>query len=818
MKYLVIGGVAGGATTAARLRRMDENANIILFERGKYVSYANCGLPYYIGGTISERDKLFVQTVEGFTARFNIDIRTEQEVTAIHPKEKTVEVKNIRTGQTYTESYDKLVLSPGAEPLRPGIEGIDSKKIFTLRNVPDTDTIKKYIDLNKPRHAVVVGGGFIGLEMAENLHDLGVHIAVVEMANQVMAPLDYSMAAIVHQQLIEKQVDLRLEDGVSRFEETAEGIVVHLRSGKQISTDLVILSIGVRPETKLAKEAGLSIGTLGGIAVNEYMQTSDPAIYALGDAVEVLNPVTGKPALIPLAGPANKQGRIVADNIVFGNRETYRGTIGTSIAKVFDLTVAAAGANAKLLKREGIPYQSSYTHSASHAGYYPGAVPMSIKILFSPDNGQLLGAQVVGFDGVDKRIEMLEQVIQSKGTVYDLTELEQAYAPPYSSAKDPVNMAGYVAENILTKKVEVIDWRKISQLGSDTILVDVRTADEYSLGAIPGAINIPVDELRNRLSELPKDKPIVVTCAVGLRGYLAYRILVQHGYKDVKNLSGGYKTWSIATAKPVLKQTESNQQTTKPKEPSAITAARPALQKTVQIDACGLQCPGPVMQLKKHYAEINTGDRLLITATDQGFGKDVGAWCNMTGAQLVSVENKSGIIHATIEKAESKSSCKMVNGSDNKTLIVFSDDLDKALASFVIANGAASTGKKVTMFFTFWGLNVIKKRQKPAVSKDLFGKMFGWMLPSHSGKLKLSKMNMGGAGSWMMRLIMKKKHIDSLESLIAQAAENGVEMIACTMSMDVMGVKEEELMDNVTLGGVATYLERAEDANVNLFI
>lgn len=818
MKYLIVGGVAGGATVAARLRRIDENAEIILFERGKYVSYANCGLPYYIGGTITERDKLFVQTAQGFTARFNIDIRTEQEVTAIHPKEKTVEIRELNTARTYIENYDKLILSPGAEPLRPGIEGINSDKIFTLRNVPDTDTIKKYVSRNNPRHAVVVGGGFIGLEMAENLHHLGIRVAVVEMANQVMAPLDYSMAAIVHQQLIEKQVDLRLEDGVSRFEETPEGIIVHLRSGKQITTDLVLLSIGVRPETRLAKEAGLSLGSLGGIAVNDYMQTSDPDIYALGDAVEVLNPVTGKPALIPLAGPANKQGRIVADNIVFGNRETYKGTIGTSIAKVFDLTVAAAGANAKLLKREGIPYQSSYTHSASHAGYYPGAVPMSIKILFSPDNGQLLGAQVVGFDGVDKRIEMLEQVIQRKGTVYDLTELEQAYAPPYSSAKDPVNMAGYVAENILTKKVEVIDWRKISQLSSDTILVDVRTADEYSLGSIPGAINIPVDELRNRLSELPKDKPIVVTCAVGLRGYLAYRILVQHGYKDVKNLSGGYKTWSIATAKPVLKQTESNQQTTKPEEPSAVTASRPASQKTVQIDACGLQCPGPVMQLKKHYAEINTGDRLLITATDQGFGKDVGAWCNMTGAQLVSVENKSGIIHATIEKAEPKSSCKMVNGADNKTLIVFSDDLDKALASFVIANGAASIGKKVTMFFTFWGLNVIKKRQKPAVSKDIFGKMFGWMLPAHSGKLKLSKMNMGGAGSWMMRLIMKKKHIDSLESLIAQAAENGVEMIACTMSMDVMGVKEEELMDNVTLGGVATYLERAEDANVNLFI
>ena len=406
MKYLVIGGVAGGATAAARLRRMDENADIILFERGKYVSYANCGLPYYIGGVIAERDKLFVQTAEGFTARFNIDIRTEQEVTVIHPKEKNVEVKNLRTGQSYTESYDKLVLSPGAEPLRPGIEGIDSKKIFTLRNVPDTDTIKKYIDREHPRHAVVVGGGFIGLEMAENLHDQGLDIAVVEMANQVMAPLDYSMAAIVHQQLIEKKVDLRLEDGVLRFEETDGGIIVHLKSGKQIPTDLVILSIGVRPETKLAKEAGLAIGALGGIAVNDYMQTSDPDIYALGDAVEVLNPVTGKPALIPLAGPANKQGRIVADNIVFGNRETYKGTIGTSIAKVFDITVAAAGANAKLLKREGIPYQSSYTHSASHAGYYPGAVPMSIKIVFSPDNGQLYGAQIVGFDGVDKRIEM----------------------------------------------------------------------------------------------------------------------------------------------------------------------------------------------------------------------------------------------------------------------------------------------------------------------------------------------------------------------------------------------------------------------------
>ena len=812
MNYLIIGGVAGGATVAARLRRMDEKANIVLFERGKYVSYANCGLPYYIGDTINNREKLFVQTVKGFTDRFRIDIRTEQEVTAIRPDKKEVEVKNLSTGEIYTETYDKLVLSPGAEPLRPGIEGIGSKKIFTLRNVPDTDTIKNYINIEKPKRAIVVGGGFIGLEMAENLHDLGIQVDVVEMANQVMAPLDFSMAAIVHQQLTDKGVGLHLEDGVSRFEEKDGGVTVHLRSGKQIATDMVLLSIGVRPETKLAKEAGLAIGERGGIAVNDYMQTSDADIYALGDATEVKNLVTGQPSLIPLAGPANKQGRIVADNIIFGNKKKYAGSIGTSIAKVFDLTVAATGANAKLLQRNNIPYTSSYTHGASNAGYYPGAVPMSIKILFDPENGKLLGAQIVGFNGVDKRIEMLEQVIQRGGTVYDLTELEHAYAPPYSSAKDPVNMAGFVAENILKGKSKIIQWRELAELPADTIRIDVRTRDEHKLGSIPGFINIPVDELREHLDELPKDKLIVVSCAVGLRGYLAYRILVQNGFKNVRNLSGGYKTWSVATA-PVKEVAPCN-----PGSSEGANCECSAI-PTLKVDACGLMCPGPVMQLKKNYETLKTGEQLQITATDQAFGKDVASWCKVTGAELVALENKNGVVAATIRKQEKTAPHASVqNNADNKTLIVFSDDLDKALASFVIANGAASTGKKVTMFFTFWGLNVIKKQQKPAVSKDIFGKMFGWMLPAHSGKLKLSKMNMGGAGSWMMRLIKKQKRIDSLESLIQQAVDNGVEMIACTMSMDVMGVQKEELMDNVTLGGVASYLERAEEANVNLFI
>ena len=629
-----------------------------------------------------------------------------------------------------------------------------------------------------------------------------------------MAPLDFSMAAIVHRQLTDKGVGLHLEDGVSRFEEKDGGVTVHLRSGKQIATDMVLLSIGVRPETKLAKDAGLAIGERGGIAVNDYMQTSDADIYALGDAVEVRHLVTGQPALIPLAGPANKQGRIVADNIVFGNKKKYPGSIGTSIAKVFDLTVAAAGANAKLLQQNNIPYISSYTHGASHAGYYPGAVPLSIKILFAPENGKLLGAQIVGFNGVDKRIEMLAQVIQRGGTVHDLAELEHAYAPPYSSAKDPVNMAGFVAENILNKKSRIIQWRELAELPADTIRIDVRTHDEYKLGTIPGFINIPVDELREHLDELPKEKPIVVTCAVGLRGYLAYRILVQNGFKHVRNLSGGYKTWSVATAP--IKEIVSH----KPEIPESTSYGNSDSQiNLLKVDACGLMCPGPVMQLKKNYKALKIGEQLQITATDQAFGKDVTSWCKMTGAELVALENKNGVVAATIRKQEKTASCEISrNNADNKTLIVFSDDLDKALASFVIANGAASTGKKVTMFFTFWGLNVIKKQHKPTVTKDIFGKMFGWMLPTHSGKLKLSKMNMGGAGSWMMRLIMKRKRIDSLESLIQQAIDNGVEMIACTMSMDVMGVQKEELMDNVTLGGVASYLERAEEANVNLFI
>ena len=549
MKILIVGGVAGGASVAARLRRMDEQAEIILFERGEYISYANCGLPYYIGGTIADRDNLFVQTVDGFSKRFKIDIRVLQEVICINRENKSITIQNLITNKEYTESYDKLILSTGSEPVKPPIKGIDSRKIFTLRNVPDTDKIKNFLITHKPQKAVVIGGGFIGLEMVENLHNAGLEVQLVEKADQVMAPIDFSMAAIVHQQLRQKGVELYLKEGVTSFLEEENGIRIRLESGRELISDMVIFSIGVRPDIKIVKDAGLELGTTGGIKVNSYMQTSDNNIYALGDAVEILNPVINKQMLIPLAGPANKQARIVADNILEDNKYIYPGTIGTSIAKVFDLTVAATGLSSKVLNRECIEHISSFTHGSSHAGYYPGASQLSVKVNFSPLNGKLLGAQVVGKEGADKRIELFSEVIKKGGTIYDLMDIEHAYAPPYSSAKDPVNMAGFVADNILKGKMKVAQWRDIGKINlAKTTLLDVRTSEECSEGYIKGAMNIPLDELRSRIKEIPKEKDVLIYCAVGLRGYIASRILAQYGFSNVLNLSGGYTTYATAIA------------------------------------------------------------------------------------------------------------------------------------------------------------------------------------------------------------------------------------------------------------------------------
>ncbi|WP_278817015.1 FAD-dependent oxidoreductase [Leyella stercorea] len=826
MKYIIVGGVAGGATAAARIRRLTEDAEIVLFEKGEHISYANCGLPYYIGGVIEDRDRLFVQTPEAFGKRFNIDVRILSEVIAIDAEAKQVTV-HTADGKEYVESYDKLLLSPGASPVVPPLEGIDSKGIFTLRNVSDTDRIKAYMAEHKVKRAVIVGGGFIGLEMAENLKHAGAQVAVVEMANQVMAPIDFSMAALVHEHLQQQDVRLCLEQAVEGFSREGHELTVHFKSGVSLKADMVLLSIGVRAETRLAQTAGLKIGEMRGICVDEYLQTSHEHIYAVGDAIEFPHPITGKPWLNFLAGPANRQARIVADNMVLGNRLKYEGSVGTSIAKVFDITVASTGLPAKRLKQMEIPYLSATIHSGSHAGYYPGSRQMDIKITFSPSDGRLYGAQIVGYEGVDTRINQYALAIKTGATVDDLTRLEHAYAPPFSSAKDPVAISGYVAGNILAGKMTPLYWRELEQADTTkVILVDVRTADEYALGTIGGAVNIPLDDLRERMGEIPTDVPVWLFCGVGLRGYLASNILKANGYRDVRNLIGGLKTYRAATAKLVAPADFDTAADSHSSEAavhynhSCETSVCEGGKTIVRVDACGIQCPGPILKMKQAMDGLAPGEQLEVRATDAAFPRDAEAWCRTTGNRFLGRHSESGVYIAMIEKTTpcAVEASKPQQGDSGKTLILFSDDLDKVLATFVLANGAAATGRKVSIFFTFWGLNAIKKTNRPKVAKDFFGRMFSWMLPSDSTRLALSKMNMMGMGAKMMRYLMRKKGVDSLEELRQQAVDNGVEFIACQMSMDVMGVRREELLDNVTVGGVATYMERAEKANVNLFI
>ncbi|MFZ3512499.1 FAD-dependent oxidoreductase [Vibrio harveyi] len=565
-KIVIIGGVAGGASAAARARRLSEDAEIIMFERGPFVSFANCGLPYHIGGDIQERSKLLLQTPESFLVRFNVDVRVMNEVVSINRQDKTVTVKNLLDGSEYQESYDFLLLSPGAGPVVPPIPGIDNPLTHSLRNIPDMDRIIKTIETNKVEHATVVGGGFIGLEMMEAFHQLGVKTTLVEMADQVMTPVDREMAGFAHAEIREKGVDLRLGVALSSVEFVANQSVANIEAGEddthqhlqgkltlslnngdQLDTDILIMAIGVRPETKLAQEAGLQIGALGGIYTNEYMQTSDPSIYAVGDAVEEKDFVTGEQTLVPLAGPANRQGRMAADNML-GRQETYQGTQGTAICKIFDLAVASTGKNEKQLKRDNITYEKVYVHTASHASYYPGAETVSFKMLFDPATGKILGAQAVGKDGVDKRIDVMAVAQRAGMTVEQLQHLELTYAPPYGSAKDVINQAAFVANNIIKGDATAIHFDEIDNLSEDQVLLDVRNPGELeSVGFIDGAINIPVDQLRQRMNELPKDKEIVIYCQVGLRGNVAYRQLVNSGFK-ARNLLGGYRTYKFARA------------------------------------------------------------------------------------------------------------------------------------------------------------------------------------------------------------------------------------------------------------------------------
>jgi CoA-disulfide reductase len=632
-KIVIIGGVAGGATAAARLRRLDETSTIVLFERGEHISFANCGLPYYIGETIKDRQKLLVQTVDGMSKKFNLDIRNLSEVTQINRDKKTVSVKNLNSKEVYEESYDTLVLSPGAKPIFPPIEGIsNSTNIFMLRNIPDTDKIKNAVDQHHPKRAVVIGGGFIGLEMAENLAERGIDVTVVEMANQVMAPLDYEMASIVHDHLREKGVELILEDGVKAFKQN--GKTIELTSGTRLCSDLTILSIGVHPENQLAMMAGLNVGERGGIQVNEYLQTNDEFIFAIGDAIEVTDYINGNAVMIPLAGPANRQGRIVANNI-YGKAEKYNGTLGTSIAKVFDITVAATGNNEKRLKQLHVEYQAIHIHPASHAGYYPGAAPIALKLLFDPSNGKILGAQAVGMAGVDKRIDVIATAIKGNLTVFDLTEVELSYAPPYSSAKDPVNMAGYVASNIIDGYVETVQWHEIDEIvNQNGLLIDVREPIEREMGFIKGSINVPLGDIREKLNTLPKNETIYLTCQVGLRGYLAARILLENGFK-VKNLDGGWKTYSTVF---------------NAKKKNASTSLDEEIEVSIKIDATGLTCPGPIIEVHKNIKKLQTGECLQITTTDCNFVKDIDSWCEKNQHTLVNTAHEDKCYKTTIKK------------------------------------------------------------------------------------------------------------------------------------------------------------------------
>lgn len=819
-KYLIVGGVAGGASAAARLRRLDEYAEIILFERGEYISFANCGLPYYIGGDITDKEMLTIQTPESFRARFHIDVRTLQEVTGIDSVKKTVTVKDLITGRIYAEEYDKLILSPGAEPAKPDIPGINNPKVFTLRNIPDTYRLKEFIEKKNVKSAVIAGGGYIGIEMAENLHKAGLEVTVVEFSEHVIAPLDFDMAAEVHNHIKSKGVTLILKDGVKEIRDFGNQIKVILGNG-EITTDMVMLSVGVRPEGSLARAAGLAVNQRGAVIVNESMQTSDEDIYAVGDAVEIKDFITGEAGFIPLAGPANKQGRIAADHIC-GLKSSYKGTQGTGILKCFDLTIATTGiteAKARLLE---LNYEKSFTYSNSHASYYPGATGLSIKLIFQKEDGKLLGAQAVGYEGTDKRLDVLATAIRAGMTVYDLAELELAYAPPYSSAKDPVNMAGFTAENILSGMVKVFHWHEVKELPKDgtVTLLDIRTELEYDNGTIDGFTNISLDTLRENLGMLDKTKPVYVTCQIGLRGYIACRILSQHGF-ECYNLSGGYRLYNSIFGEASILVRDEERISEEVLSAAALADEEPS-SKIIDVNACGLQCPGPVMKLALTVNSAGEGDIIEISATDPAFAADVKAWCRRTGNTFLGIESEKGIMKASLKKgctkAETKDCTEPVSEGNNKNIIVFSGDLDKAIASFVIANASAAMGRKVSMFFTFWGLNILRKPEKVTVQKDFISRMFGAMMPKGSKKLSLSKMNMGGMGAKLIRSVMKNKNVDSLESLIQASLENGVELIACTMSMDVMGIRMEELIDGVKPGGAAAMLANAEESDMSLFI
>ena len=808
-KVLIVGGVAGGASTAARLRRLDENLEIIMFERGEYVSFANCGLPYHIGGVIQNRESLLIQTPESLKARFNLDVRVNSEVVGINGKDKKVKVKT-KNGEEYEENFDFLVLAPGAKSILPVVKGIENKKIFTLRNINDMDKIKAEIKNYNVKKATVVGGGYVGIETAENLKHLGIDTTLIEAVPHILASFDSEISNILEYELINNGINLLTSEKVIEFQEDKDEVIIKLESGKSVAADMVILSIGVNPDTKFLQNSGINLGERGHILVNEKLETNIDGIYALGDSIIVKNYITNQDVAIPLAGPANRQGRIVAGNIV-GRNEKYKGSLGTAIIKIFELTGASTGLNERSLKQLNIPYEKVYLHPNNHATYYPGATAISIKALYNKENRQILGAQAVGISGVDKFIDVIAISIKFKATIDDLTELELAYAPPFLSAKSPANMLGFIGQNIEDNLLEQVFMKDLENYNEkETIILDVREKLELISGKLNNSINIPLSELRKRYAELPKDKEIWTYCAVGLRGYIASRFLTQKGYK-VKNLAGGIKI----EEKELIKTQE---ETFSNKENSDYNVDK----EDEYLDLSGLSCPGPLVKIKEKIDKLQESKKLKVKVSDPGFYNDIQAWSKVTKNSLLSLDKKDGLTYATLQKEQaSKVVVKeqenvIIEDNSNMTMVVFSGDLDKAIAAFIIANGALTMGKKVTMFFTFWGLSILKK--KNLAKKSFIEKIFAMMLPKNSQDLPVSKMNFFGIGAKMIRSVMKKKNIMSLEELMKKAKDLGVNITACTMSMDVMGISKEELIDGISYGGVGQYLGEAEKSNNNLFI
>ena len=808
-KVLIVGGVAGGASTAARLRRLDENLEIIMFERGEYVSFANCGLPYHIGGVIQNRESLLIQTPESLKARFNLDVRVNSEVVGVNGKDKKVKVKT-KNGEEYEENFDFLVLAPGAKSILPVVKGIENKKIFTLRNINDMDKIKAEIKNYNVKKATVVGGGYVGIETAENLKHLGIDTTLIEAVPHILASFDSEISNILEYELINNGINLLTSEKVIEFQEDKDEVIIKLESGKSVAADMVILSIGVNPDTKFLQNSGINLGERGHILVNEKLETNIDGIYALGDSIIVKNYITNQDVAIPLAGPANRQGRIVAGNIV-GRNEKYKGSLGTAIIKIFELTGASTGLNERSLKQLNIPYEKVYLHPNNHATYYPEATAISIKALYNKENRQILGAQAVGISGVDKFIDVIAISIKFKATIDDLTELELAYAPPFLSAKSPANMLGFIGQNIEDNLLEQVFMKDLENYNEkETIILDVREKLELISGKLNDSINIPLSELRKRYTELPKDKEIWTYCAVGLRGYIASRFLTQKGYK-VKNLAGGIKI----EEKELIKTQE---ETFSNKENSDYNVDK----EDEYLDLSGLSCPGPLVKIKEKIDKLQGSEKLKVKVSDSGFYNDIQAWSKVTKNSLLSLDKKDGLTYATLQKGQaSKVVVKeqenvIIEDNSNMTMVVFSGDLDKAIAAFIIANGALTMDKKVTMFFTFWGLSILKK--KNLAKKSFIEKMFAMMLPKNSQDLPVSKMNFFGIGAKMIRSVMKKKNIMSLEELIKKAIDSGVNITACTMSMDVMGISEEELIDGINYGGVGQYLGEAEKSNNNLFI